>query len=104
MNMIDGLSRVRAAIEHQAVTIVCDTRFPCQLFCQNDHFSEEFGVSGLDIVDRGNGTPRNDNDVLRCLGIDILKCDKIGIFMDNRRRNFVVRDLFEECHKRVVRT
>ncbi len=49
------------------------------------------------VIEAGDVFARNDNDVRRCLRIDVVKGDDVGIFVDFFRRDLAECDAAEEA-------
>jgi len=93
--MIDGLPAVLPFIHEQAETIMVKAEVLSDFFCDNYHPAQYLGIAIIysgQFWDLFTGYDQNMN---RCLRIDIFKGNNLIIFIDYFRRFFFVDDLAE---------
>lgn len=100
--MIDRLPPIRPAIEDEPIAGFVDSKINRQLPRYKDEFTDKLGIVWSKIVDRCDRLSGDDDNVSRGLRIDVSKGDDLSILVKDCRRDFVVRDFFEECHGAIL--
>jgi hypothetical protein len=59
--------------------------------------TEQLEIPGVGFGNARDGFPRNDQDVRRRLGINVLECQHLRVLVNQRRGNLLVGNLLEEC-------
>ena len=80
------------AIEHQTVAVL-QAELGRQLHCDQVQMAQEVAVLVLDLVMGGDHLFGDDQDVDRCLWIDVAERQAAVVFMDNVRLDLPVDDL-----------
>lgn len=91
----DDLSCSPLCIEDKLVPRTVDARTGGYLFCPDDHLAQDGAVLFVNVVDATDVLLRNDEDVDRGSGPDIMKRHKEVVLKDHVGRSFVPRDLTE---------
>lgn len=80
MHVKDRLQCVRTGVEDGSVSRIGDASVSSDLRRSVEHGAEEFGV--LDLGDRRNMAPRDDEDMYRCLRVDVVEGDDAVVDVD----------------------
>lgn len=98
MQVRNAFTRIRAAVDHDAIT----RRKQIQLFRHRarseKQFSEQRSIRWRRFSQSRNHTLGNDQDVHRRLRIDIVESKHVVIFPDDVRGNFAPDDFFKNGH------
>ena len=97
MDVEHGLAGTGAGIHHHPVPFVSDPLSLGQLLGRQEEFPHQFGMGGIDLSDRGQVGPRDDEDVGRGLGIDVPKGHKVRRGEDHLGRDLPSCDSAEKA-------
>src|SRR6266567_2038486 len=93
----DTLPRIRADVGDKAVAALADAQVARNLCRRREDRCQHWPVFCRQVRHRGDVTPRNEQDVLRRLWVDILKRDDILVLMDNLTRYLTCCNLAEQA-------
>src|SRR5262245_55504905 len=96
-----GLTRVAVGIEDSPVALVGVTVLFRQGGGGSLHGAHERIIMRVEIVERGDVTTRNDQDVQWRLRVDVSDCDELVVLVDEASRDLSRDDLAEKtvAHK-----
>ena len=95
--MEDGLSCFFARIHDEAEAIFFQTGFFRDLLHNKEEVGEVFVVLFVESQNVVDMFFRNDKDMNRCSGLDILECKPVVIFVNFGARDFAGSDLAENA-------
>lgn len=72
----------------------------CDLSGSEKEMPEQVAVSAFGFTDAGKGLLRDDENMRRCLGGNVVKGEAKLVFMDDVRGNFPGNDLLKQSHVR----
>jgi hypothetical protein len=84
MEMVDFLPAVSPTIDHRAVTVLRETFLFGDSTCRKQQFPADSQIVEREVVKRGNVAFGDDQDVRRCLRMDVAKRKDIIVFVDYR--------------------
>src|SRR5688500_9649749 len=96
VNMEDGLTRFRVAVEDGPITGPVVSLVPSDLRGGADHGADQAIVTLVEVVERGNMLLRYDQHMQRRLRVDIGERQQPIVFVDLRRRNLTGHDAAEQ--------
>lgn len=102
VNVIDRLSTIWPTIEDEAVSGLSDSKIKRKIASYKNKLAYQLSVAWSEIIDRWNSAPRDYDDMSRRLRVDVPKGDDLSILMKDGCRDFMVRDLLEECHGAIL--
>ena len=94
--MIDGLAALRAGVDHQSIALMQPFAFG-NLRGGGDQAAHQIDIAGLHLVDRRQVSRGNDENVCRCLGLNVAKGYYARAAIDNFGRGFARYDLTEDA-------
>jgi hypothetical protein len=97
MDMIHALARPAVAVEDEPVTFLRDPFVGCYAFRNQCHSSDQFGISGRQIVDSGDMSAGNDEDVRWRFRVDIAERHEVVVLVDDFRGNNTQGDFAEKA-------
>jgi hypothetical protein len=95
VQVLDGLASVRIGVDHDAVTRLGKSVIPGDPGGEQHQASELNGV--VSIVERGDVSPRDHNEVRRRLRIDVAERDRVIGKSDDVRGYLAVHNSAEEA-------
>ncbi len=95
MEVGNGFASVGSVIEHEAEAGFCNAQTPGDFGSFEKQMTENHVIGGSGLSDAGNGSLRNDQNMDRCLGLDVFEGDHQIVLIDNIGRGFPVHDLLE---------
>jgi len=95
--MKDRLSCITAIVDHHAVARNIELLLGRDVFCHEEEVADDLAIGNENAVDIGNVKLRHDQDVDRCLRIQVLECDGILVLMNDLRRDPFLDDLAENA-------
>ena len=108
MNVKDRLAGAPVTIEHQTVTILIDTLVSGDLLCHQHHSAGYFHVLFIEVIDGRDVLSGYDQNMRRCLRIDISEREYVVVLVDFVTGNFTIPDFAKQTishyvpHARVV--
>lgn len=97
MHVIDGLQGVGPAVDHRAVTALGDPKLFGQVLGYQVHAAKRLDIVFGDVGGRGDVATGDDEEVNRCLWLDILKGDHVFVGIHHFGRNLASRDAAEKA-------
>ena len=94
--MMYHLSSVTVTVKNSPVTALGDSPIGGDLLCREVHFSQNFPIIIRNIIGGGDMLSRNDQNVMRRLGIDVIESENRIIFVDDVTGNLTIRNLTEQ--------
>jgi hypothetical protein len=91
----DGLASVGAVVDHEAIA-AGELEFLRELSGNQEEVAELGFVGGCGFTDAGDGLFGNDQEVERCLGLNVVDDDAAVVFVFDLRGYFAVDDFLEE--------
>jgi hypothetical protein len=95
--MKHGLSAIAVAVHYKAVAIFRKSQIPSEMTGHNKQLAKQAGIFRTGIVDRGNVTSRNDEDVVFRLRMYIPEGYDIGVFIDNVRIQLTISNFAKQA-------
>jgi hypothetical protein len=92
----DGLSAMRALIDHRAESRLIDSLIPRDFSDSKQQMSEDFLILGGGLADPGNGFARNNQDMGGSLWGNIPEGATDRITVNDVRWDFTIIDLFKK--------
>jgi hypothetical protein len=86
VDMVDELTTATAHMYPETIPLGDNIPLRCQVFHNHEEFAHQYDMPFLQVVHRGNMQLWNDQDVYRCLGIDVLKGYDFVVFVHNTGR------------------
>jgi hypothetical protein len=87
MKMEDALPAVRTGVDDDSVAFIGKTTLVRQLFGEHVDLSHDMGLIGLQIIDTGEMTAGDDEQMNRGLGIDVFESQIPIVLVYNLGRN-----------------
>lgn len=94
--MEDGLSGTGPDVEDGTVTLL-DVALAGDLCGRQVTVADNFCILGVRFLQPGEVLLGNDQHVGRCLGVDVLKGEDVGVLVDFLRRNLAANDAAEQA-------
>jgi hypothetical protein len=84
VHMENALARIASGIRQEAISALLDAQFVCNLSSGIKELEQDLLILCLKIIQRVRDmTAWNDQDMVGCLGLDILKGQHIFILIDS---------------------
>jgi len=96
VKVIDGLSAVRAGVDHHAKTVV-EVLLVCNFAHCEQELSEQLRFGGGGLSERSEVSFGDDQDMHRRLRMDVGKREHVFVFVEARNRDHTAGDLTEEA-------
>jgi len=93
----DELVGVRVHVHHRPPALVGEAPLLGQLGRGREQVAHGGCILGCDVVQRRDVLLRDDEEVLRRLGLDVLEGERIGVVVDDLRRDLLLDDLAEQA-------
>ncbi len=90
MNMIYLLPGVTVTVENSPVTSIGDSPLSGDLLCREVHFPQHVPIIIRNIIGGGYMLAGNDQNVMGCLGIDVIESENRIILMDDITGNLTI--------------
>jgi hypothetical protein len=96
VKVIDGLSAVRAGVDHRAETVV-EMLLVCNFAHCEQELSEQLGFGGGGLSERSEVSLGDDQDMHRRLRMDVGKREYSLVFVETRDRDCASSDLAKKA-------
>lgn len=97
MDVINRLPSFSAAVEDQSVAALAYTEFIGEAVGGEHHPSDQSRVGGFQVVDGGDVSAGDNQDVVRRLGVDVAEGDEVGILINDVGFKLAGGDAAEEA-------
>jgi hypothetical protein len=101
VEMGDGLASIASDVHDNAVPIL-EAEFLCEVADRQEQLTQEGAIVVTGMGDRLDLLFRDDQDMDGRLGIDVVECQNLVVFIDDAGRDFFIDDAFEESLRHVI--
>jgi len=86
VDVVNELATATAHVHPETISLCDNIPLRCQVFRDHEELAHQHDMLLLQIVDSGNMQFRDDQNVYRCLGIDVFNSYDLVVFVHNTGR------------------